>query len=201
MALNERVYIARRFLRSIRIDSDLVDAAALEGFVCPQSSAVVLSTMVRHVSETGQGAFTWTGPYGSGKSSLVVALSALLNCNPTLQREAAKVFGKTLTKKIHTALPAGAKGWRILPVVARRDNPVTVIGEAVARAGLVSRRPRGGWTESNLIAALTKAAAEAPRTHGGLLLVVDEMGKFPGRRGAGWLGHLYLAATGRGRFA
>ena len=178
MALNEHVYISRRFLRSIRIDSDLGDAAALEGFVCPLSSAVVLSTMVRHVSETGQGAFTWTGPYGSGKSSLVVALSALLNGNLALQREAAKVFGKTLTKEIHSALPAGAKGWRILPVVARRDNPVTVIGEAVARAGLVSRRPRGGWTESNLIAALTEAAAEAPRTHGGLLLVVDEMGKF-----------------------
>ncbi len=178
MALNEHAYIARRFLRSIRIDSDLGNAAALEGFVCPQSSAGILSTMARHVSETGQGAFTWTGPYGSGKSSLAVALSALLNGNPTLQKEAAKLFGKALTKEIHTALPVGAKGWRILPVVARRDNPVTVIGEAITSAGLVSRRPRGGWTESNLIAALAEAAAEAPRAHGGLLLVVDEMGKF-----------------------
>ena len=50
---------------------------ALEGFVCPQSSAVVLETMAQHLSGSGQGAFTWTGPYGSGKSSLVVALSAL----------------------------------------------------------------------------------------------------------------------------
>lgn len=178
MALNERVRIARRFLRSIRIDSDLGDAAALEGFVCPQSSADILLTMARHVSETGQGAFTWTGPYGSGKSSLVVALSALLNGNAGLQKEAAKVFGTKLTKAIHGALPTGTKGWRILPVVARRDDPVTVIGEAVKRTGLVSRQPRGGWTESNLIAALTEAAAEKPRTHGGLVLFIDEMGKF-----------------------
>lgn len=46
------------------------------------------------------------------------------------------------------------------------------------RTGLVSRRPRGGWTETNLIAALTKAAAEKPRMHGGLILFIDEMGKF-----------------------
>jgi hypothetical protein len=178
MALRDHVHIARRFLRSIRIDSDLGDAAALKGFVCPQSSADILSTMARHVSETGQGAFTWTGPYGSGKSSLVIALSALLNGNPGVQKEAATIFGQKLTKDIHAALPTGTKGWRILPVVARRDNPVNVIGETVARTGLVSRRPRGGWTESNLITALTDTAAEMPRTHGGLLLFIDEMGKF-----------------------
>jgi hypothetical protein len=178
MALRERVRIARRFLRSVRIDSDLGDVAALEGFVCPQSSADILLAMARHVSETGQGAFTWTGPYGSGKSSLVVALSALLNGKPRLQKEAAKVFGQKLTRAMQGALPTGTKGWRILPVVARRDDPVTVIGEAVKRMGLVPRRPRGGWTESNLIAALTKTAAEKPRTHGGLVLFIDEMGKF-----------------------
>ena len=178
MAVNGGVRIARRFLRSIRIDTDLGDALALEGFVCPQSSADVLTMMARHVSETGQGAFTWTGPYGSGKSSLVVALSALLNGNAGFQNEAAGVFGQELTQAIWTALPIGTKGWRILPVVARRDDPVTVIGEAVKRSGLVSRLPRGGWTESNLINALTQAAASKPKTHGGLVLFIDEMGKF-----------------------
>ncbi len=178
MALNERVRIARRFLRSIRIDADLGDAAAIEGFVCPQSSADVLTMMARHVSETGQGAFTWTGPYGSGKSSLVVALSALLNGKAGSQKEAAGVFGQNLAKTIRTALPTGTKGWRILPVVARRDNPVVVISEAVERAGLVTRLPRDGWTESNLIDALTGVAASRPKTHGGLVLFIDEMGKF-----------------------
>ena len=178
MALNEHVRIARRFLRSVRIDADLGDAAALEGFVCPQSSAEVLMTMARHVSETGQGAFTWTGPYGSGKSSLVVALSALLNGNAVLQKEATRVFGQKLTKAVWSALPTGTKGWHVVPVVGRRDNPVSVIGESVKRAGLVSRVPRGGWTESNLIATLVEAAASKPKTHGGLILFIDEMGKF-----------------------
>lgn len=178
MSFRGRVHIARRFLRSIRIDSDFGSVSSLEGFVCPQSFVDVLWTMARHVSETGQGAFTWTGPYGSGKSSLVVALSALLNGNAGMQEEAANVFGKKISKRIRAVLPTGTNGWRILPVVARRDDPVLVIGEVVKRTGLVSRQPRGGWTESNLIATLTKVAAENPITHGGLVLFIDEMGKF-----------------------
>ena len=178
MFLNERVRIARRFLRSIRIDADLGEARALDGFICPQSSADVLQTMARHVSENRQGAFTWTGPYGSGKSSLVVALSALLNGNAGLQKQAAKVFGRQLTQTMRKSLPTGTKGWRVLPIVGRRDIPVNVIGGAVKDAGLVARLPRGGWNERNLISALTEAAASKPKTHGGLILFIDEMGKF-----------------------
>ena len=178
MPLSDRVRISRRFLRSIRIDSDFGDATSIEGFVCPQSSAQVLLTMARHVSETGQGAYTWTGPYGSGKSSLVIALSALLNGNADLRREADIAFGQTLTKTIRDALPIGANGWRILPVVARRDDPVAVIGEAARRMRLVSRRPRGGWTETSLISTLSNLATNEPSTHGGLILFIDEMGKF-----------------------
>ena len=177
-ALSKRVRVARRFLRSIRIDTDLGEASALEGFVCPQSSADVLVTMVRHVSETGQGAFTWTGPYGSGKSSLVIAFAALLNGNAGPQDQAARLFGRKLSNTLRKALPTGEKGWRVLPVVARREDPVAVIGDAMKKTRLVARRPRGGWTETKLIDALIDAAAAKPRTHGGLILFIDEMGKF-----------------------
>ena len=176
MPLNERVHIARRFLRSIRIDADLDRTSALEGFVCPASSARVLETMARHVAEAGQGAFTWTGPYGSGKSSLVVALSALLSHDAALRKSAKSIFGLSLTKKIRTGLQATVKGRSIIPVVGRRDNPATVIGEALWKAGVVGRRPRGGWTESRVIAYLTEAAVSDE--HDGIVLFIDEMGKF-----------------------
>ena len=178
MALSDRVHVARRFMRSVRIDSDFGDIDSLEGYICPQSSTDTLLTMVRHVSETGQGAYTWTGPYGSGKSSLVIALGALLNGNAALQDKAAKVLGQNLTRSIRDTLPTSRKGWRILPVVARRDNPAAVIGDCLKQRGLVSRQPRGGWTEANLVAALTRIADEKPRTYGGLVLFIDEMGKF-----------------------
>ncbi len=176
MPLNERVHIARRFLRSIRIDADLDKSSALEGFVCPASSARVLETMARHVAETGQGAFTWTGPYGSGKSSLAVALSALLSRDAALRKSAKSIFGPSLTKKIRTGLQATVKGHCIIPVVGRRDNPVTVIGEALRKAGVVAQRPRGGWTESKVIAHLTEAVVSDE--HDGVVLFIDEMGKF-----------------------
>ncbi len=178
MLLADRVRIARRFQKSIRIDTDLGDKNALDGFICPKSSADILLSMARHVSETGQGAFTWTGPYGSGKSSLAIALSALLNGNSELQKDAAKVFGRKLTNAMWKALPTGSKGWRVVPVVGRRDDPVIVIGEALQAQGLVTRRPRGGWNESNLVSNLIDIAVSKPKTHGGLILFVDEMGKF-----------------------
>jgi hypothetical protein len=176
--LAERIRIARRFQRSVRIDSDVADPKALDGFICPRSSAEVLLSMAKHVFETRQGAYTWTGPYGSGKSSLIIAVSALLNGDPELQRRASKIFGKTLTNAVWGALPLGTKGWRIVPVVGRRDNPTAVIGDALEEAGIVGRRPRGGWTEQNLIAALLTAASERPRQYGGIVLFIDEMGKF-----------------------
>ena len=176
--LNEHVHIARRFLRSIRIDADMTENSALEGFICPQSSGDVLITMARHVSDTRQGAFTWTGPYGSGKSSLVVALSALLNGDESLRAQAGKIFGEELTGTIAETLPSGTEGWRIVPVVGVRDDPVKIIGESVRREGVAKRQPRGGWNESNLIKALTDAAEYKPENYGGIMLFIDEMGKF-----------------------
>ncbi|MCG7870504.1 MAG: ATP-binding protein [Candidatus Thiodiazotropha lotti] len=178
MSLVDQVTIARRFQKSIRIDTDLGDRNALDGFICPQSSADILLSMARHVSETGQGAFTWTGPYGSGKSSLAIALGALLNGNSGLQKEATKIFGRKLTNAMWKALPTGSKGWRVLPVVGRRDDPVTVLGEALKEAGYIARRPRGGWTEEHVVNGLMDVATSKPKTHGGLILFIDEMGKF-----------------------
>lgn len=177
MPLANHVHIERRFLRSIRIDTDVSDIKALEGFVCPLSSAEVLLAMARHVSETGQGAFTWTGPYGSGKSSLVVALSALLNGVSAARQQASEIFGKDLAVSLTKALPPQAKGWRIVPVVGRRSDPVQTIGEALSDSGVIQCESNGVWTESTLITAVTKAAS-APSDYGGLIIFIDEMGKF-----------------------
>ena len=176
-ALNERVRIARRYLRSIRIDTDLGESKALQGFICPQSSANVLITMARHVSEARQGAFTWTGPYGSGKSSLVIALSALLGRDVDLQKKASEVFGYKFARILQKSLPMRARGWRILPVVGRRDDPVLVVGKALQESGLARQEPSGGWTEGTLIQKLVEVAAR-PRSYGGLFIFIDEMGKF-----------------------
>jgi hypothetical protein len=177
MSLADRVHVARRFQRSVRIDTDLHDPKALEGFVCPKSSANVLLTMARHFAETGQGAFTWTGPYGSGKSSLVVALSAVLNGNLRLRAEAATILGKGITKALWEALPPKRKGWRVLPVIGQRAAAAEIIGDALVANGFVAKGRVRRWTDDRIVAALTNISSSNPQTHGGLVIFLDEMGK------------------------
>lgn len=177
MALANRVRIVRRFQRAIRIDTDFAHLSALQGFICPQSSVDVLKTMARHISENGQGAFTWTGPYGSGKSSLVVAFSALLNGNDKLRRYAASILGEETAVAVWDALPPGRRGWRILPVVGRRDRPAQVLGEAIEGAGLLADKAPHTWSEKHVFASLQDIAARHPRAGGGLIVFIDEMGK------------------------
>ncbi len=179
MMLAERVHVTRRYQRAIRIDTDFGDPAALEGFVCPQSSAEVLETMARHALETGQGAFTWTGPYGSGKSSLAVVLSALLNGKRDLQNEAHNIVGKKISSLLLEAFPPRSRGWKVLPVAGRRDRPAQVIGEAITDTGLLNAdRVSSIWSEKQVLKALEDIAASHPRTGGGLAVFVDELGKF-----------------------
>lgn len=176
MSLIDQVHIARRFQRSVRIDTDLGNPESLEGFICPQSSADVILSMAHHVSETGQGAFTWTGPYGSGKSSLVVALAALLNGNKRSRDNAAATMGMETATAIWEKLPPRTKGWRVLGVVGRRDDPVQVIGEAIdsSEYGQGKKSP---WSETRLVQTLSNIATSEARSHGGLIVFVDEMGK------------------------
>ena len=177
MILADRVSVARRFQRAIRIDTDLGDPSALEGFVCPGSSAVVLQTMAHHVAETGQGAFTWTGPYGSGKSSLVVALSALLNGDAGMREEAVSVIGNETAAIVWNAMPPGENGWHVLPIVGRRGRPEQLIGEAIESRKLLRRNKRRVWTEQRALDVLWEIASREPDSTGGLIVFVDEMGK------------------------
>jgi len=177
MTLESRVHIARRFQRSIRIDTDLGASTALEGFICPRSSTEVLLTMATHIADSGHGAFTWTGPFGSGKSSLVVALSALLSHDKVLRKQAASIIGADSAEKIWRALPVKPKGWHILPVVGRKDDPTTVIAEALDASGLAVFSTTD-ITQKNLLQQLKRVALSEPDVHGGLIIFIDEMGKF-----------------------
>lgn len=175
--LIDSVQIARRFQKSIRIDSDLGDPASLEGFVCPQSSANALMSMAETVSESGHGAFTWTGPYGSGKSSLVIALSAMLGNDKQALAAAEKAAGKGLVEKIRVLLQPKKNGWKILPAVGKRANPAEVIYESLLEAGYEINPGSSDNLDRHVIQELLRIAADNSRSSGGLIVFVDELGK------------------------
>ena len=173
--LDQLVRVRRRFQRSVRVDTD-IGAAALEGFVCPQSTAESLLSMARQIRETEQGAFTWTGPYGCGKSSLVVAVAALLG-DLRLKALARSAIGSRVATTLEKQLDPKGRGWRVLPIVGSRGDPARAVGMALDNMLEVKRtRGRPGRAEADVVARLLEVAERQDRA--GLLVVIDEMGKF-----------------------
>lgn len=172
--LANKVRVNRRFQRSIRVDTDLDEPSALEGFVCPSSTAQALLSMARQVVETGQGAFTWTGPYGSGKSSLAVALAALLGPDGRCRAHARTAIGPQASGELLSLLKASRKGWKTLPIVGSRTDAALVI--AAALDGPRRGRKQMNLADTDVIEKLKTAADEAPGA--GLIVIIDEMGKF-----------------------
>ena len=178
MELAKLVKINGRFQRSIRIDTDLNDIDFLTGFICPKSISDIINVMAKHIASTKQGAFTWTGPYGSGKSSLVVALSAALNGNRKLRDEAALKIGKKTSEILWEAMPPKTKGWDILPVIGQRISPCEAIGASLEARGFAPKGKIKKWSDDLVLETVTKIAMESPRQKGGLIIFLDEMGKF-----------------------
>lgn len=179
MLMSKTVSIARRFQRSINIVSDQNDLEALEGFVCPKSSSDALLNLCRNISGTGQAAFTWTGPYGSGKSSLALILSAVLGKAGPLRDQAETVLGKSVTKEIWKHLPPETHGWRMLPVVGARQDPYRTIARAFSEQKYGKNFDAERAEDADyLIQSLLKEAARNPKASGGLIVFIDEMGKF-----------------------
>ena len=175
--LSDHVKIARRFQRSIRLDSDLGKVDALQGFVCQRSGAEGLVSMAVQIAQTRQRAFTWTGPYGGGKSSLAIALAGLLGPKGPVRKAAMEALGEKTAQRILNNLHAGPAGWLVVPVVGRRSDAVADIAAALEVARRRPGRPRGDVTSGrDLIDRLTQEAESRPRE--GVMLIIDEMGKF-----------------------
>jgi hypothetical protein len=175
--LSDHVKIARRFQRSIRLDSDLGKVDALQGFVCQRSAAEGLVNMAAQISQTRQRAFTWTGPYGGGKSSLAIALAGLLGPKGPVRKAAMEALGDKTAQRILNNLHAGPAGWLVVPVVGRRSDAIADIATALEIARRRPGRPRGDVSSGReLIDRLTQEAEARPRE--GVILMIDEMGKF-----------------------
>lgn len=175
MAGKNNVAVNRRFQRSIRLDTDLGDPNALHGFICPHSFEQALLTFARHVNESGQGAFTWTGPFGGGKSSLAVVLSALLSSNKKTLANARELAGGA-GKEVRAALKAGSKGYRTLAIVGRKQDCPTLIAEAMKRDGMIRKEMDAGSDLGGKVLASLKRVSQQDK-HSGLIVFIDEMGK------------------------
>src|SRR5690242_20046324 len=177
MSLLDSVYIVPRYQRAARIDSDLGNPSALDGFICTPTFGRALDTLTEQLERTGQGAYTWTGPYGGGKSSLVLALAALLSPPGKLRNAAIKAVGQDISSAVIRRLKPGTKGWLVIPVVGDRAAAVDTIFAKLGAAGLI--KDKGSKQSQHKGKAVLNALDKASKSarHAGLLLVFDELGK------------------------
>jgi len=169
--LDKNVTISRQFLRSVNLEADLGRTDALQGYICQNTASSLVKTMAHHLNETKQRAFTWTGPYGGGKSSLALVLGSLVSPNKELRLSARKIL--QVDEDIDQAWNPGRDGWLVLPVVGKRDSVVNALSASINKAtGTNLKRVK----PEEIILRLVEEAES--RKKGGVLVILDELGKF-----------------------
>ncbi len=174
--LSEFVEIERRFSRSARIDSDLKGSPPLVGYVLQASTSKALATMANAQIDSAQGAYTWTGPYGGGKSSAALLVGNLVGGCAEARATAREIAGPDVAKLFERAFPEDLGVWTVVAVTGSRASLREVITDACRAALRWSKGTAEKALESNegLISALLVGAT---RGRGGVLLILDELGK------------------------
>ena len=174
LMLKDIVRVSRHYQRSIRLDSDLGRHDALTGFICHSTATSVLESMVNQIAETNQRSFTWTGPFGGGKSSLAVALASALHPDKQLRLKAREVLHLDSITSFNKAFPT-KKGWLIVPLVGKRAGVVAELNASFHKA----KGKQADNRKVNATSLINELVHEAEdRTYDGVLVFIDEMGKF-----------------------
>lgn len=174
-----------RFLRSVQLEKDFSDAAALESYIVTPPMADALRRILES-TEYGSKRRAWriTGDYGVGKSSLALVLARLLSAPLASDAQrVASAIGWSQDRGDKRFLPILVTGSResIPTAVARgvRDSIIQQgIGELInarLEAAIAACETQGSVRAlEQLISCLVKQATDRGL---GVLLVVDELGK------------------------
>jgi hypothetical protein len=155
------------------LDADLGREDALQGYILQESARDALESLASQLLNTQQRAFTWTGPYGGGKSSLALALGSMVHSDTKIRKKARETLGFSADSPVSKAFAPGREGWIVLPLVGYRGSIRAAIVEAI-KPHIPKRRGVGG--AGDVVRELV-ALAEST-SHAGVLVVLDELGSF-----------------------
>lgn len=194
--ISDLFQVPERYLRSIHLERDFDDIAALRHYVITPSTVAVFSRILEGL-RPGSGHRAWriTGDYGTGKSSFALVLAHLLR-----DPEAPPLAD--LRREIHRAAKKGIQDpeiTRLVPILVTcaREPLVSSIARAAGQALGRLRSGRGRPNQpleqlleqagavatagdaSQLLDLLDRVGQYAKRSgRSGVLLVLDELGKF-----------------------
>lgn len=195
--LRDLVRLPRRFHRSVHLPrdwqngKDAKDGGAPGGYVVTEAIRETARQILDELAaadggNAGTRAWTLTGPYGAGKSSFLLFLADLLTRARPRHEEARRLRTERLPAEAAPLRPLllQAEAAPLIPAVAAAlaESPDGLPPESVPasegpgirhRALALARRAAPSGAECADL--LAEAAAASP---GGLLLVVDELGKY-----------------------
>lgn len=184
MNLTKYYSIATRHQRSTRIDSDL-NVDFFSGLVYHGTAQSSLETLFRQYSQSGQRAYTLTGPYGSGKSTIALLLTGMLNADQSIRSAALGVLNCESISLLDSCINYN-KGWLQIRSVGGVNGPIKSFWLATLAA--LSDHPNTKLiahkyntlkisNESELIEIWELIFSDVKNLVDGVLIIADEMGK------------------------
>ena len=184
-----RVFVRHRYVRSVDLARDVNDPDALEGYVVtPSVRDAVIRILTGLSKESHQRAFRIIGPYGIGKSAFGVFLARLLSEGgkgpvTELLFEAVGTNGDVDTTRWHPVIVSGRRvsfARELLRMVVGDLNKDPGSSSVKLKARAQSMLTQDISIDAHEVTALVAemAAELRSRTGKGLLLLVDEMGRF-----------------------
>ena len=195
MSLTDKIHVNTRYTRSINVERDRGSPAIVDAYLPTARSIDLLEGVATALGPTDQPrAWSLVGPYGSGKSSFALFLHELLGPPGSAKKAATKALAaertdlarrfsrqdqwcrvvltgseEPLAPRLLAALDdAATTFWE-----GKRGRKPTVIGE------IRQARKRRKLADSELLSLLDGLQGAVERNGaGGLLVVIDEMGKF-----------------------
>ena len=205
VALADYIAVVGRFARSASLERDIARREPLNGYVVTARALDVVERIAATAANgAAGGAWSLTGPYGSGKSSLALLLDAAFGERDATRAAATELIEATspavadLLARAHQARGTDERGFHRAVVTASREplhyTLLRALQSAVIRAYGTIPSPRTFRAAKTLKTALADAESDDPRRVGPspadllevarclaedapLLLIIDEFGK------------------------
>ena len=188
--ISSALHFERRFLRSVQLERDYKDPSSLAGYVVTDQIRSCVHRLVLGLNpNSGQRAWRITGDYGSGKSAFALLLAHLFGHVPlgTARRSLRAIDVDSFEVGKPRLVPVLVTGSReslsvaLLRSLVRDANQVLRTDRRLLRKaqGLLEREAVEVRDEE-VVEVLQRAvrAARVSRKAAGILLLVDELGKF-----------------------
>ena len=179
--LNDVIDVSVRFQRSTRIDHDLDrDGSFFDGFVFHGTAEHTLNSIANNFAQAKRKAFTVTGPYGSGKSTVALLMAGMLSTHEPLRDIAREKTNTDFCHSFKKKIPV-KKGWFVVKAVSDFEDPIETLWRAIKAEAKEQQLDLSSVEEpidsKSFIKSYKKVAKLTAARFDGILILLDEMGK------------------------